>query len=144
EGAGLATVDAVERGTELDLGFRPDVVAGGAQSLEHLLAGGGVLRQCRAGRSCDNDPGDHQCPHHFPPLWNSDRRPAWCRSRTDPKPAPHKRASRLEPTCDRNLHAVRMALSAGSVNGTKGEFVPLPWRAQFFCGTARFQAALPL
>jgi hypothetical protein len=42
------------------------------------------------------------------------------------KPAPHKRASRLEPTCDRNLHAVRMALSVGSVNGPKGESVPLP------------------
>src|SRR5262249_22555857 len=126
EGAGLATVDAVEGGTELDLGFRPDVVAGGAQSLEHLLAGGGVLRQCRAGRSCHDDPSDHPCPHRFPPLLNSDRRPAWRRSSIDRKPAPHKRASRLEPTCDRNLHAVRMALSAGGVNGPKGEFVPRP------------------
>src|SRR5260370_22259422 len=30
EGAGRATFDAVEGGTELDLGLRPDVVAGGA------------------------------------------------------------------------------------------------------------------
>jgi hypothetical protein len=51
ESAGLATVDAVERGTELDFGVRPNVVAGGAQPLEYLLAGGGILRQRGTGRS---------------------------------------------------------------------------------------------
>src|SRR5262249_24340920 len=42
EGAGLAAVDAVERGSELDLGLRSDVVAGGAQTLEHLFASGRI------------------------------------------------------------------------------------------------------
>jgi hypothetical protein len=49
EGPGLTTVDGVERRTEFDFGVRPDVVAGGALSPEHLLAGDGILRQCRAG-----------------------------------------------------------------------------------------------
>ena len=53
EGAALAAIDAVERWTELDFGVRPDLVAGVAQSLEHLLAGSGVLPQCRSGRSCN-------------------------------------------------------------------------------------------
>src|SRR5262249_3486428 len=43
-----------------------------------------------------------------------------------PEARAHQRASRLEPTCDRNRRAVRMALSAGSVNGPKGQFVPPP------------------
>src|SRR5262245_44935246 len=43
-----------------------------------------------------------------------------------PETRAHKRASRLEPTCDRNRRAVRMALSAGSVNGPEGQFVPPP------------------
>src|SRR5262249_26863915 len=61
-----------------------------------------------------------------------------------PETRAHKRASRPEPTCDRDRRAVRMALSAGSVNGPKGQFGRLPGRAQFFWGTPRFQAALPL
>src|SRR5262249_14442351 len=36
-----------------------------------------------------------------------------------PETRAHKRASRPEPTCDRDRRAVRMALSAGSVNGPK-------------------------
>src|SRR5262249_14105758 len=52
EGAGLAAVDAIERRPELDFGLWSDVVAGGAQTPEHLLAGGGILRQRGPGRSC--------------------------------------------------------------------------------------------
>src|SRR5262249_61671340 len=43
-----------------------------------------------------------------------------------PETRAHKRASRPEPTCDRDRRAVRMALSAGSVNGPKRQFVPRP------------------
>src|SRR6185436_15124761 len=64
EGAALAAIDAVERWTELDFGVRPDLVAGGAQSLEHLLAGSGVLPQCRSGRSCNSYSSNHPCPQH--------------------------------------------------------------------------------
>src|SRR5262249_31303272 len=120
ESAGLATVDAVERGTELGFGVRPNVVTGGAQSLEDLLAGGGLLRQCRAGRSRNNDSGNHQCPHHFSPLSNSARsRPRLGAGLGSTRNPAHKRPSRLEPTCDRNHRAVRMALSACSVNGQR-------------------------
>jgi len=65
EGAALAAIDAVERRTELDFGVRPDLVAGGAQSLEHLLAGSGVLPQCRSVRSCKSYSSNHPCPQHF-------------------------------------------------------------------------------
>src|SRR5262245_61036945 len=65
EGAALAAMDAVERWAELDFGVLPDVVAGGAQSLEHLLAGSGVLPQCRSGRSCKSNSSNHPCPQHF-------------------------------------------------------------------------------
>jgi hypothetical protein len=65
EGAALAAIDAVERWTELDFGVRPNLVAGGAQSLEHLLAGSGVLPQCRSGRSCKSYSSNHPCPQHF-------------------------------------------------------------------------------
>src|SRR5262249_49948301 len=51
-----------------------------------------------------------------------------------PETRAHKRASRPEPTCDRDRRAVRMALSAGSVNGPKRQFLPLPWRARVFLG----------
>src|SRR5882757_3175979 len=65
EGAGLATVYAVERRPELDFCRFPDVVAGRAKTLEYLLAGSRILRQCRAGRSCKSNPSNHPCPHHF-------------------------------------------------------------------------------
>src|SRR4029077_13237034 len=64
-GAALAAIDAVEPWAELDFGVRPDLVAGGAQSLEHLLAGSGVLSQCRSGRSCNSYSSNHPCPQHF-------------------------------------------------------------------------------
>src|SRR5262249_21185975 len=47
ESAALATIDAVERWTDLDFGTLSNVVARGARSLEHLLAGSGILRQSR-------------------------------------------------------------------------------------------------
>src|SRR5262249_22856648 len=47
EGAALAAIDAVERWAELDFGVLPNFVAGGAQSLEHLLAGSGVLKRAQ-------------------------------------------------------------------------------------------------
>src|SRR5919201_1521373 len=71
EGAGLAAVDAVERGSELDLGLRSDVVARGAQTLEHLLAGGRILRQRRPARTHQRNDDNHACSHHlllFSPL----------------------------------------------------------------------------
>src|SRR5262249_30244406 len=43
EGAALADIDAIGRWGKLDFGVLPNLVAGGAQSLEHLLAGSGVL-----------------------------------------------------------------------------------------------------
>src|SRR5262249_10018817 len=102
------------------------VVAGGAQSLEYLLAGGGILRQCRAGRSCNNDPGNHQGLHHLPPFLNSERRPCPAPVSARPETPPPQRASRPQPTFAPDRRAVRMALSAGSVNGPKGQFVPTP------------------
>ena len=42
----------VERRPKLDFGRFADFVAGGAKTLEHLLAGSGILRQGRARRSC--------------------------------------------------------------------------------------------
>src|SRR5262249_36865033 len=65
EGAALAAIDAVERGTELDFGVRPDLVAGGAQSPEHLLAGSGVLPHCRSGRSCKSHSSNHPYLQHL-------------------------------------------------------------------------------
>src|SRR5579862_1538769 len=50
---GLAAIDPVERGSELYLGVRPDVVAGAAL-IERLLAGGGILRE-RGPRRCGNE-----------------------------------------------------------------------------------------
>src|SRR5262249_45755487 len=68
EGAALAATDAVERWAELDFGSLSNFVTGGAQSLEHLLAGSRVLPQCRSGRSCKNNSSNHPCPEHFFPL----------------------------------------------------------------------------
>src|ERR1700745_3107929 len=65
EGAALAAIDAIERWAELDFGVLPNVVAGGAQSLDHLLAGTGVLPQRRSGRSCKSNSSNHPCPEHF-------------------------------------------------------------------------------
>jgi len=65
EGAALAAIDAVERWAELDFGALPNFVAGGAQSLEHLLAGSGVLPQYRSGRSCKSNSSNHPCPEHL-------------------------------------------------------------------------------
>ena len=67
EGAALAAIDAVERWAELDFGVLPNFVAGGAQSLEHLLAGGGILRQRRPRRSSKSNPSNYPYPHHFSP-----------------------------------------------------------------------------
>src|SRR5215471_19213670 len=68
EGAALAAIDAIERWAELDFGVLPNLVAGGAQSLEHLLAGTGVLPQRRSGRSRNSKSSNHPCPEHFSPL----------------------------------------------------------------------------
>src|SRR5262249_58812570 len=65
EGAALAAIDAVERWAELDFGVLPNLVAGGAQSLEHLLAGSGVLPKRRDGRSCNSNSSNHPWPEHF-------------------------------------------------------------------------------
>src|SRR5262249_16412735 len=65
EGAALAAIDAIERWAERDFGVLPNLVAGGAQSLGHLLAGSGVLPQCRSGRSCESNSSNHPCPEHF-------------------------------------------------------------------------------
>jgi len=65
EGAALAAIDAVERWAELDFAALPNFVAGGAQSLEHLLAGSGVLPQYRSGRSCKSNSSNHPCPEHL-------------------------------------------------------------------------------
>src|SRR5215470_3335161 len=64
EAAGLATVDAVERRAKLDLGLGADLVAGHAQSPEHLLAGFRILRGARACRCGESN--DRRCPdlHH--------------------------------------------------------------------------------
>src|SRR5262249_21412904 len=72
EGAALAAIDAVERWTELDFGVRPDFMAGGAQSPEHLLAGSGVLPQCRSGRSCKSNSSNHPYPQHLFSLLEND------------------------------------------------------------------------
>src|SRR5919198_6106740 len=68
DGAGLAAVDAVERRAKLDFGIRPDVVTGGAQSLEHLLASGSILRQRGPGRGRKRNPSNDPRSHHFSPL----------------------------------------------------------------------------
>jgi len=65
EGAALAAIDAVERWAELDFGVLPNLVAGRAQSLEHLLAGSGILPQRRSGRGCKSNSSNHPCPEHF-------------------------------------------------------------------------------
>src|SRR4051812_38400141 len=65
ETASLAAVDGVEGRPKLDFGRFADVVAGGAKTLEHLLAGSGILRQGRARRSCKSNPSNHPRPHHF-------------------------------------------------------------------------------
>src|SRR5262245_33467286 len=65
ERAGLATINGVERRSELDFCVRPDVVAGGAQPPEHLLAGSGILCQRRAGRCCKRNSGNHPYLHPF-------------------------------------------------------------------------------
>src|SRR5262245_4776958 len=64
-GAGLAAVDAVERRAELHLCIRSDVVTGRAQSLEHLLTAGGILRQARSRRGRKHRHSNHQGPHPF-------------------------------------------------------------------------------
>src|SRR5262249_25198989 len=65
EGAALAAIDAVERGTELYFGVWPDLVAGRAQSPEHLLTGSGVLRRSRSARSCKSNSSHYAYPQHF-------------------------------------------------------------------------------
>src|SRR6516162_1256143 len=65
ERAALAAIDAVKGWAELDFGVLPNFVAGGAQSLEHLLAASGVLPQRRSGRSRNSKSSNHPCPEHF-------------------------------------------------------------------------------
>src|SRR6516165_10035162 len=65
ERAALAAIDSVKGWAELDFGVLPNFVAGGAQSLEHLLAGSGVLPQRRSGRSRNSKSSNHPCPEHF-------------------------------------------------------------------------------
>src|SRR5262245_35827508 len=72
-GAGLAAVDAVERRPELHFCICSDVVTGRAQSLEHLLAGGGILREARSRRGCKRCHTNHQGPHPFLLLIHSHR-----------------------------------------------------------------------
>src|SRR5262245_51034663 len=63
--AGLAALDAVERRPELGFRLRSHVVAGRAQTPEHLLTGGDILRQTDPGRSGESNAGNHPYPHHF-------------------------------------------------------------------------------
>src|SRR5262245_4339861 len=131
EGASLAAVDAVERGAEFDLGPGSDVVARGAQTLEHSLACGRILRPRRSARSRKRDGGSHPCPHDvrlFSPVTPAS-------IGTIPRPLPdwmtRKRPHiNAQVGASRPANAIatpfRMAIPACSVNGPKRQCLPLP------------------
>src|SRR3954447_26023930 len=126
ETAGLAAVDGVERRPKLDFGRFADVVAGGATTLEHLLAGSGILRQGRARRSCKSNPSNHPRPHHFLPFPDTT--------------APVSGAGR--PETERHIRqwhrlicsdpVFGMASNCLQVNRPRGQFVSPPRRHAYF------------
>ena len=151
EGAGLAAVDAVERGAEFDLGLGSDVVAGGAQTPEHLLARGRILRHRRSGRSRKRDGGNHPCPHDillFSPVALLQSAPYQGGARLDDrKKTPPKRASRREPTCNCNRHAIPNGVTGLQCQRPKATMSPaavtragLPRRARWSGGIAAIKA----
>src|SRR5262245_4974779 len=140
-GAGLASLDTIERRAELHFCICSDIVTGRAQSLEHLLAGGGILRQARSRRCRKYRHSNHQGPHPILLLFIHSHRYR-ARPRTRPVPASAeirpcmRRAagSRLA----RQSRAVRMASSACTVNGSKRDSSRRLRACRLFRKIARF------